>query len=166
MPKQKCPRLPPIDSPHYRNGMSTEEVLNGIPHRGSMLLVDEILSRDETSIVAKKTFRADEYFFDGHFPDDPIVPGIIQCECCLQTGALLLGGLADASGGPTLPVATRMDGVKFKKMVRPGDTVEMTVTLKDTVSNAYYMTGKMTLGGKLTARLDFTCSLVAAGKEG
>lgn len=144
--------------------MSTEEVLNGIPHRGSMLLVDEIVRRDDSSIVARKTFRENEHFFDGHFPGDPIVPGIIQCECCLQTGALLLGGLPSPIEGETLPVATRMDSVKFKKMVRPGDTVEMTVTLNETVSNAYYMTGKMTLDGKLTARLDFTCSLVAASK--
>jgi 3-hydroxyacyl-[acyl-carrier-protein] dehydratase len=139
--------------------MNSNDILSLIPHRGPMLLVDEITHRGEGSITCKKTFRSDEFFFQGHFPDSPIVPGVIQCECCLQAGALLLGGLADMTDG-ALPVATRMDGVKFKKMVHPGDTVEIQVTLNEQVSNAYYMTGKMTLDGKLTARLDFTCSLV------
>ena len=145
--------------------MPTEEVLAAIPHRGAMLLVDAIVNRSEHAITTRKTFRPDEPFFDGHFPGDPIVPGVIQCECCLQSGALLLGGLAPPGGGPTLPVATRMDSVKFKRMVRPGDTVEIEVSLNDTVGSAYYMTGKMTLGGKLTARLDFTCSLVSQSPE-
>lgn len=132
-----------------------------------MLLVDEIVDRGDGSITCRKTFEPDEFFFQGHFPDDPIVPGVIQCECCLQSGALLLGGLtsddpASGDAAAPLPVATRMDGVKFKKMVRPGDTVKIVVTLKEQVSNAYYMTGKMTLDGKLTTRLDFTCSLVAS----
>ena len=152
--------------------MSSDEVLAGIPHRGNMLLVDEVVSRGEDQIVCRKTFRADEYFFDGHFPGDPIVPGVIQCECCLQSGALLLGGLnnaietGDSSTPPPLPVATRIDGVKFKQMVRPGDTVEMAITLNETISNAYYMTGRMTCGGKLVTRLDFTCSLVTPPAAG
>ena len=151
------------------------EVLGGIPHRGSMLLIDRILERTPESIRCEKTFRKNEFFFDGHFPNRPIVPGVIQCECCLQAGALLLGGRADSptsvarfdasdssSSETSLPVATRMDAVKFKKMVAPGDRVEIAVTLNERVSNAYYMTGKMTLDGKLTARLDFTCSLVSS----
>jgi len=147
--------------------MSAEQIQRGIPHRPPMLLVDKIVSSDESSIVCEKTFRADEFFVQGHFPGQPIVPGVIQCECCLQAGALLI---ARAAGEPStqqsaenrsdfLPVATRMDAVKFKRMVRPGDTVQIHVTLNDRVSNAFYLTGKMMLGGKLAARLDFACSL-------
>ena len=131
-----------------------------IPHRGNMLLVDKII--DETpgqAIVCRKIFDSDEAFFDGHFPGNPIVPGVIQCECCLQAGAVLLsGGEGDDDDG-LLPVATRLDSVKFKKMVRPGDVVDITVTLNETVSNAYYLTGKLTVGGKIAARLDFTVTL-------
>ena len=140
------------------SGMSVQEIEKKIPHRAPMRLVDEIVSQDESSIVCKKTFGEDEFFVQGHFPDFPIVPGVIQCECCLQAGAILLHGKMD--GDPDLvPVATRMDSVKFKRLVRPGDTVEIHVTLDDTVSNAYFLTGKMMLGGKLTARLNFACSL-------
>lgn len=133
-----------------------------------MRLVDEIISRDESTIVCRKTFAADEFFVQGHFPSQPIVPGVIQCECCLQAGAVLLqqhmrpAGTSSAEPAAalnTVPVATRMDNVKFKRMVRPGDTVEIHVTLNDQVSNAFYMTGKMLLDGKLTARLDFACSV-------
>ena len=151
--------------------MSAEQIQRGIPHRPPMLLVDKILSSDETSIVCEKTFRADEFFVQGHFPGQPIVPGVIQCECCMQAGALLIATAADDSPashqaehqaehqGNFLPVATRMDAVKFKRMVRPGDTVQIQVTLNDRVSNAFYLTGKMMLNGKLAARLDFACSL-------
>ena len=62
-----------------------------------------------------------------------------------------------------VPVATRMDSVKFKRMVRPGDTVDIHVTLNDRVSNAYFLTGKMLVRGKLAARLDFACSIANPG---
>ena len=133
-----------------------------------MRLLDEVVSRDEHSIVCRKTFSASEFFVQGHFPDQPIVPGVIQCECCLQAGAVLLsgsvnGGADDEPSEPLLPVATRMDNVKFKQMVRPGDTVEIQVTLKEQLSNAYFLTGKMTLDGKLTTRLDFAVTMAAGG---
>ncbi|TWU47427.1 3-hydroxyacyl-[acyl-carrier-protein] dehydratase FabZ [Rubripirellula tenax] len=139
--------------------MKDQEIQKRIPHRGPMLLVDEIVSETETSIVCRKTFRADEFFFQGHFPDSPIVPGVIQCECCLQAGAVLLAGRGGDMAADAVPVATRMDAVKFKKMIRPGDTVEIEATLKEQVSSAFYMTGKLTVDGKLATRLDFCCSM-------
>ncbi|TWT94519.1 3-hydroxyacyl-[acyl-carrier-protein] dehydratase FabZ [Stieleria varia] len=131
-----------------------------------MRLLDEIVSRDESQIVCRKTFSPDEFFVQGHFPDTPIVPGVIQCECCLQAGAVLLQQSLDATPG-TVPVATRMDGVKFKRMVKPGDTVEIHVTLNEKVSNAFFLTGKMLLDGKVAMRLDFACSVTSvAGSDG
>jgi 3-hydroxyacyl-[acyl-carrier-protein] dehydratase len=138
--------------------MSTSEIEKIIPHRQPMLLLDEIVSQDESSIVCRKTFRDDDFFVQGHFPDYPLVPGVIQCECCLQAGAILLAQHTPEAED-VVPVATRLDAVKFKRMVRPGDTVEVHVTLKDRVSSAFYLTGKMLLAGKVTARLDFACSV-------
>ena len=142
-------------------GMNLDEIHRRIPHRSPMLLVDEITEETETTIVCKKTFLKDEFFFQGHFPDSPIVPGVIQCECCLQSGALLLAGLPSddgiANGG--LPVATRMDSVKFKRMIHPGDEVEIHVTLNEQVSTASYLTGKIKLAGKLAMRLDFSVTM-------
>ena len=123
-----------------------------------MRLLDEIVSRDQSSIVCRKTFHAGDFFVQGHFPDYPLVPGVIQCECCLQAGAILLSKQTPDGEG-IVPVATRMDSVKFKQLVRPGDTVEIHVTLNDQLSNAYYLTGKMLLDGKVTMRLDFACSV-------
>jgi 3-hydroxyacyl-[acyl-carrier-protein] dehydratase len=155
--------------------MSSTEIEQLIPHRKPMLLIDQIVSRTENEIVCRKTFRADEYFVQGHFPGQPIVPGVIQCECCLQAGAILLSADAmapSASGAGespstestgNVPVATRMDAVKFKRMVRPGDTVDIHVKLNDRVSNAYFLTGKMLVRGKLAARLDFACSIANPG---
>ena len=129
-----------------------------------MRLIDEIVSRTETTIVCRKTFHAGEFFVQGHFPDFPIVPGVIQCECCLQAGAILLAGDMPTSEG-VVPVATRMDSVKFKRMVRPGDTVEIHVTLNERLSTAYYLSGKMLLDGKVASRLDFSCSITNPGQK-
>lgn len=141
--------------------MPTDALEQFLPHRPPMLLVDEIVSRDDSSIVCRKTFHDTDFFVQGHFPGTPIVPGVIQCECCLQAGAVLLSQLAKGNSD-AVPVATRMDNVKFKRMIRPGDTVDIHVTLNEQVSNAFFLTGKMLLAGKVAARLDFACSLTVA----
>jgi 3-hydroxyacyl-[acyl-carrier-protein] dehydratase len=123
-----------------------------------MLLIDQIVEKSANSIKCAKTFRDDEYFTQGHFPDFPIVPGVILCECALQAGAILLANRLEGSGN-YVPIATRLDNVKFKQMVRPGDSIEINVTLNETISNAFFMTGKITVAGKIAARLDFACSI-------
>ncbi len=138
--------------------MTAQAIEDAIPHRSPMRLIDEIVSIDKERIVCKKTFSSDDFFVQGHFPDYPVVPGVIQCECCLQAGAVLLSQHLPADQ-PFLPVATRMDGVKFKRMVRPGDTIEVEVSLNEQLANAFYLTGKVLLDGKLAARLDFACSV-------
>lgn len=140
--------------------MTARDIEAAIPHRLPMRLLDEIVSQDEQRIVCKKTFSPEDFFVQGHFPDYPIVPGVIQCECCLQAGAVLLSRLAPRGDG-MVPVATRMDGVKFKKIVRPGDTITIDVTLNDHVGNAFFLTGKVLLDDKLAARLDFACAVTA-----
>lgn len=128
-----------------------------IPHRAPMLLVDEIIEQSATEIHCRKTFDSDEFFTQGHFPNYPLVPGVILCECALQSGAILLAQYAPAPDA--VPVATRLDGVKFKKMVRPGDTIDIHATLNEIVSTAFFLTAKITVAGKLAARLDFACTL-------
>jgi len=140
------------------NVMTVEQIEAAIPHRLPMRLLDEIVSQDEQRIVCRKTFSDDDFFVQGHFPDFPIVPGVIQCECCLQAGAILLSQFTPNEDG-IVPVATRMDNVKFKQMVRPGDTVEVHVKLNERVGTAYFLTGKVLLAGKIAARLDFACSV-------
>jgi 3-hydroxyacyl-[acyl-carrier-protein] dehydratase len=139
------------------NTASLDKIQSLIPHRKPMLLVDEVLEQTDRRIVCLKTFSPDEFFVQGHFPDFPLVPGVILCECCLQSGAILLASVTPSDG--SVPVATRIDGAKFKRMVRPGETIQMEVTLNDVVSTAYFMTGRVTVDGQLAARLDFACSV-------
>ncbi len=145
--------------------MTAADIELRIPHRPPMRLLDEIVSVDDRNIVCRKTFRDDEFFVQGHFPGDPIVPGVIQCECCLQAGAILLREQT-AELGEAIPVATRMDSVKFKRIVRPGDTVEVHAALNDRVSNAFFLVGKVLLQGKLAARLEFACSVTDVREAG
>ena len=139
---------------------SREEIESRIPHRAPMLLVDEIVEEDETSIVARKTFREDEHFVQGHYPGNPIVPGVILCECGAQTGALFLAKrVGDAAG---VPVLTRLSDARFKHIVRPGDTVEIQVRLDEQLQNAFFMTAKLLVAGKTAVRFQFACALADA----
>ena len=134
------------------------ELLDAIPHRPPMRLVDEIVERDENRLVARKTFHAEEFFFQGHYPEFPLVPGVILCEAGMQAGALLLVRAMEGRPG-AVPVATRMNNVKFKRMVRPGETVQLEVTLGERLADAFYLTAKVTCEGQLAVRFDFACTL-------
>ena len=136
--------------------MSMETIQNAIPHRPPMLLVDEIVTREGDRIVCRKTFRPEEFFFQGHYPDFPIVPGVILCEAAMQAGAILLSEHMQKGDG--VPVATRLNDVKFKKMVRPGDTIQMDVTLQERLANAFFLRAKVSCDGKLAVRFDFACT--------
>jgi 3-hydroxyacyl-[acyl-carrier-protein] dehydratase len=136
--------------------MSLEAIHSAIPHRPPMLLVDEILEQSGIRIVCQKTFRPEEFYFQGHYPGYPLVPGVILCESAMQAGAILLAKLMAGEG---VPVVARMNEVKFKKMVRPGDTIKLEVTLTERVSEAYFLSAKVTCDGKLAVRFDFACTL-------
>jgi 3-hydroxyacyl-[acyl-carrier-protein] dehydratase len=129
-----------------------------IPHRAPMLLVDRIVEQSGDQITCEKTYRADEHFLQGHYPDFPVVPGVILCESALQSGALLLA--LKGIGGEGVPVVTRMDGIRLKRMVRPGETLQFAVQIDQTVPPAFYLSAKITTGGKQVARLEFACTLV------
>ena len=73
-----------------RTDMNRQEILDAIPHRDPFLLVDEILERTDTRIVGSKTFSGEEWFFAGHYPGHPLVPGVLLCEAAMQCGAILL----------------------------------------------------------------------------
>ena len=133
-----------------------EQIQNAIPHRGHMLLVDRIVEEDDSSITCEKTFTGDEFFFQGHYPDYPLCPGVILCECGAQTGAILLSRKMDDDGN--VPVLTKMENVRFKRMVRPGDTIQMKVTLDEQLSGAFYLTAKVLCEGQTSARFSFVCT--------
>jgi 3-hydroxyacyl-[acyl-carrier-protein] dehydratase len=138
--------------------MSIEAIKAAIPHREPFLLLDEIVEQTDTRIVCRKRFTGDEFWYAGHYPDFPLTPGVLLCEAAMQAGAVLLAKLAtDSTGG--MPVATRMNNVKFRNMVRPGDTIEMTVELVERMSDAFFLKAAVTAGGKTAVTFDFACKL-------
>ena len=139
--------------------MSLKKILAAIPHREPFLLLDEIVEQDESHIVCRKTFRGDEYFYAGHYPDYPITPGVLLCEAAMQAGAVLLSQLVADLEGERVPVATRMNNVRFKKMVSPGETVELNVRLTERMADAFFLVAKVTTAGKTAVTFDFACTM-------
>ena len=135
-----------------------EEILNAIPHRPPFLFVDRILELSGTKIRTTKEIKPDEPVFAGHYPGQPIMPGVLICESIFQTGALLLSKmLGDISGG--IPVLTRINNAKFKSIVKPGSILDIEAELVEKVSNAYFMKGKASVGGKISVTVEFTVTL-------
>jgi 3-hydroxyacyl-[acyl-carrier-protein] dehydratase len=140
--------------------MSHAEIEAAIPHRPPMLLIDEIVQRTHDTIDCRKTFHAEEFFFQGHYPGHPLVPGIILCEAAMQAGAILLSTAMEGHSG--VPVATRLNSVKFKRMIRPGDTIEIHVDLLERMANAFFLKAKVTCEGTTAVRFEFACTLAEA----
>jgi 3-hydroxyacyl-[acyl-carrier-protein] dehydratase len=136
--------------------MTLEEIHAAIPHRNPFLLIDEIVERSDMRIVCRKRFTGDEYFFAGHYPNFPLVPGVLLCEAAMQAGAVLLSG--KMAGDDRVPVATRMNDVRFKRIVRPGETIDIEVELTEQLAQAFFLTAKVTCEGKLATRFDFACT--------
>jgi 3-hydroxyacyl-[acyl-carrier-protein] dehydratase len=139
--------------------MSRDEIEQAIPHRDPFLLIDEIVEVSERHIVCRKKFTGDEFWYPGHYPHFPLTPGVILCEAAMQAGAVLLSRIV-ASEPDIVPVVSRMNKVKFKNMVRPGEAVTLEVTLTDQMSGAYFMEAKVMKDDKLAVSFDFACKLV------
>jgi 3-hydroxyacyl-[acyl-carrier-protein] dehydratase len=121
------------------------------------LLVDEILERTDSRIVGSKTFGGEEWFFAGHYPGHPLVPGVLLCEAAMQCGAILLSRHF-ASEHDKVPVATRLNDVRFKRMVRPGEKIIMEVDLTERLADAFFLKAKVTVDGKVAVRFEFACT--------
>lgn len=145
--------------------MTLETIKAAIPHREPFLLVDEIVEQTAERIVCRKQFSVDEFWYQGHYPDYPLTPGVLLCEAAMQAGAVLLSEITkqaqenEIPGG--VPVATRLNNVQFRNMVHPGQSIQIEVDLIERLSNAYFMKAKVTneSTGKLAARLEFACTV-------
>jgi len=147
--------------------MTLEAIKAAIPHREPFLLIDEIIEQEEERIVCRKTFNGDEFWYQGHYPNYPLTPGVLLCEAAMQAGAVMLstsGAARAAAGADVVPVATRANNVQFKRMVRPGDTILIEVVLSERLANAFFMKAKVTVAEKVALRFDFACALAAAGR--
>ena len=136
--------------------MNKEEVKKILPHREPMLLVDEVELIDGVA-HGKCHIRGDEYFLQGHFPGNPVVPGVIQCEMMAQSACVLLA--SGAAEGCT-PMFTSLDKVKFRGQVKPGDTLETECEITRQRGNFYFAKGKGSVNGKVCVSAEFSFALV------
>lgn len=141
--------------------MTIEEIKKILPHRYPFLLVDRVLELDETSIKAYKNVSANEEFFNGHFPGQPIMPGVLQVEALAQAGALMLLTQQVDDPQETLMVFTGINKCKFRKQVVPGDQLMLEVELGSKKRNFVTMKGVATVDGKVACELEASAALVA-----
>ena len=137
------------------------EITDLIPHRPPFLWVDTMLEFDSSTLTTEKKIQEDLDVFLGHYPNHPILPGVLLCEALFQTGALLIALLQKESGQVPdgVPVITRVEGVKFKRPVYPGDTIRMKVILKESFGGAWFLKGTLRVGSKVAVQTNFACTL-------
>lgn len=141
---------------------TSEEITSLIPHRSPFLWVDKILSYSLDAIETEKRFSENLEVYKGHYPGNPITPGVILCEAIFQSGALLMGKIEkdQSPNDKSVPVLTRIQSAKFKRSVLPGDTVTISVKMREKVANVCFFKGTLRVTGKVAVQVEFACSLV------
>lgn len=135
--------------------MEREEIKTILPHREPMLLLDEV-HLDGDAAVGHYTIRGDEFFLQGHFPGNPIVPGVILCEILAQSACILLRGSLDEG---QLPVYTGLDKVRFRASVKPGDTVETRCRIRRAKHPFYFAEGTLMVDDRLCVSAEFSFAI-------
>jgi len=138
--------------------VNKEEIQQCIPHRPPFLWVDEVLDICDNHIHARKYIDPALELFTGHYPDFPVMPGVLLCEAAFQAAAILISKNSAARDGK-MPVVTRQNNTKFRRMVRPGETIDVEVDLTERLANAFFFTGKVSVEGETAVRLDFACAM-------
>ena len=135
--------------------MNREEIKTILPHREPMLLVDEAVLNDDGTATGWYRVRGDEFFLQGHFPGNPIVPGVIQCEMMAQAACMLFADKTREEGA--LPVYAGLDKVRFRSMIR------IDTKMVRSMPPMYSMHGELSVDGKVCMNGDFSCVIV--GKQ-
>ncbi len=144
--------------------MADEFILARIPHRPPFLWLDRVLEITHETIRAEKLVPPDLEIFQGHYPEYPLMPGVLLCEAVFQAGALLIGELLRKEPSVTgnaensVPVLTRILGAKFKREVHPGDMLEISTTLVERMGPAWLLKGSVRVHGKMAVQVEFACA--------
>ena len=136
--------------------MDREELKKYLPHREPMLLVDEMEMDADGIVHSKYLVRKDEFFCQGHFPGNPLVPGVILCEIMAQSCAMLV--MDEIVGKTTL--YSGIDRVRFKNPVKPGDLCEVTAKLNGKRANMFFCEAELKVEGKLCCKGELSFALV------
>ena len=140
--------------------MNKEEIKKILPHREPMLLVDEVVLNEDGTATGYYHVKGDEFFLQGHFPGNPIVPGVIQCEMMAQSACVLFADKMNEPG--VLPVYTGLDKVRFRGMIKPEDTIRIDVELKRSSHPLYILHGEVSVDGRKCMGGDFSFALTKA----
>ena len=146
------------------NILDVNEIRKILPHRYPFLLVDRIVELDEERIVGIKNVTVNEPFFPGHFPDFPVMPGVLIVEAMAQTaGVLVLSGIPDRDNKLVFLVA--IENARFRKPVVPGDTLRIEMSVMKRRVNVAKMAGRATVDGVLVAEAEVMCKLEEKAAE-
>ena len=143
--------------------MNKEELMKILPHREPMLLVEEAFVNEDGTATGYYTVKGDEYFLQGHFPGNPIVPGVIQCEMMAQSACVLFADKMTQEG--FIPVYTGLDKVRFRGMIKPGDTIRIDTKIVRECPPMFMLHGEVSVDGKRCMSGDFSFAIVKEDKE-
>ena len=145
---------------------SRAEIEATIPHREPFLFVDRVLEREADGLTSEWTVPADADWFRGHYPGRPVMPGVLLLEHVFQSAALFIAGRRDLDVPHTpeealadgVPVLTKIEGARFRRMVAPGECMRTAVNVREVLGPAHYMTGRVTCGGERVLEVRFVVS--------
>ncbi len=143
--------------------VNMDEILRTIPHRPPFLFIDKIVELRADGVTCQRTIRIQEPQFEGHYPGNPIMPGVLLCEACFQTGAVYLAKQIEQDGrslAEVTPVLSRINNARFKRMVKPGDEVMIEVNIKETIGKFFFMQGKVLKDGKPVLTIEFALTML------
>lgn len=144
------------------NNIEIDEILELIPHKYPFLLVDKVIDYKEgDSCIGIKNLTYNENFFQGHFPGNPVMPGVFVIEAMAQTASVLVSKQLQKKAKVNLDVLfANITNAKFKRVVRPGDRLEMFVKTIKNKLNIWFFESKASVDGKIVAEAEFSAMLI------
>jgi len=150
----------PTQSLTSLNSLRAEQILGLLPHRYPFLLIDRVLEVSDDKVIALKNVSINEPYFQGHYPNHPVMPGVLQIEAMAQVGGLLMMDSEETAG--KLVYFMTLDNVKWRKPVTPGDQIVFEVELLQLKRNTCRMRGKGTVDGNVVVEGEMMAMLVDA----
>lgn len=146
------------------DNIEIDEILELIPHRYPFLLVDKVLDYKEGgSCIGIKNLTYNEGFFQGHFPNKPVMPGVLIIEAMAQTASVLVSKQTNKQSKNTGKIDvlfTNISNAKFKKVVKPGDKLEMFVKIIKNKLNIWFFEGKAFVNNNIVAEAEFSAKMI------